>query len=130
MKGPYGISVGEPHPIGATVVGDGVNFSLFSRSATAVELLLFDRYDDRVPRQVVPLDPRSHRTFDYWHAHVQGVGAGTVYGYRVHGPTRPRTASASMPRRYSSTPTHERSSTGRTSRTAALARPVPTSRLR
>jgi len=89
MKGPYGISSGQPHPIGATVMDDGVNFSLFSRSATAVELLIFDRYDDRVPRQVVPLDPRSHRTFDYWHAHVQGAGAGMIYGYRVHGPDAP-----------------------------------------
>jgi glycogen operon protein len=29
-------------PIGATVDGGGVNFSLFSRNATGVELMLFD----------------------------------------------------------------------------------------
>jgi len=33
-------------PLGATVQPGGVNFSLFSRSATGVELLLFDRDDD------------------------------------------------------------------------------------
>ena len=85
MKEPNGISPGQPHPIGTTVDGDGVNFSLFSRSATAVELLLFDRYDDPAPRQVVRLDPRTHRTFDYWHVHVRDAGVGTIYGYRVYG---------------------------------------------
>ena len=34
---------GHSSPLGATVVEGGVNFSLFSRSATGVELLLFDR---------------------------------------------------------------------------------------
>ena len=89
MRGCHPIAVGEPHPIGATVVGDGVNFSLFSRSARAVELLLFDRYDDDVPRQVIPLDPLAHRTFDCWHVHVSGVGGGTIYGYRIEGPDAP-----------------------------------------
>jgi len=50
---------GRSSPLGATVVDGGVNFSLFSRSATGVELLLFDR-DDAQParskRQGFPLD--------------------------------------------------------------------------
>jgi pullulanase/glycogen debranching enzyme len=33
----------------------GVNFSLFSRSATGVELLLFDREDDARPARVMHL---------------------------------------------------------------------------
>ena len=37
---------GHSAPLGATVVDGGVNFSLFSRSATGVELLLFEREDD------------------------------------------------------------------------------------
>ena len=37
---------GRSAPLGATVVDGGVNFSLFSRDATGVELLLFDREDD------------------------------------------------------------------------------------
>jgi glycogen operon protein len=34
---------GDPHPLGATRDGEGVNFALFSPSADAVELCLFDR---------------------------------------------------------------------------------------
>ena len=33
---------GKPYPLGATWDGEGVNFSLFSENATAVELCLFD----------------------------------------------------------------------------------------
>lgn len=82
------VSPGDPHPLGATVAADGVNFSIFSRNASAVELLLFASTDDPAPR-VIPLDRRAHRTFDCWHAFVHGVGAGQLYGYRVHGPWMP-----------------------------------------
>ena len=44
---------GYNSPLGATVVDGGVNFSLFSRSATGVELLLFDREDDARPARVL-----------------------------------------------------------------------------
>ena len=37
---------GKAAPLGATVFREGVNFSLFSRDASAVELLLFNREDD------------------------------------------------------------------------------------
>lgn len=82
------VSHGEPHPIGATVSPAGVNFSIFSKSATAVDLLLFAGLEDDQPL-VIQLDARTHRTFDYWHAFVPGVGAGQLYGYRVHGPWMP-----------------------------------------
>ena len=29
------------------------------------------------------------RTGDIWHGHVAGIGAGQLYGYRVHGPYEP-----------------------------------------
>ena len=40
---------GMSYPLGATVAAAGANFSLFSRSATGVELLLFDRADEFSP---------------------------------------------------------------------------------
>jgi len=40
------IEKGSPHPLGATVVEDGINFSVFSEHATGIELLLFDSCDD------------------------------------------------------------------------------------
>ena len=43
-------------PLGATVMPDGVNFSVFSRHATAVEILFFDGVDDARPTRTVRLD--------------------------------------------------------------------------
>ena len=80
---------GDALPLGATVRLDGVNFSLFSKHAEAVELVLFDRYDGP-PVQVILLDPEHHRTFNYWHVLVEGVGEGLIYGYRVCGPFDPQ----------------------------------------
>jgi glycogen operon protein len=80
---------GRSAPLGATVWGGGVNFSLYSKYATAVELLLFDREDQAEPSRVVPLDPARHRSYHYWHCRVDGIGAGQFYGYRVSGPQRP-----------------------------------------
>ncbi|HEY7120892.1 MAG TPA: glycogen debranching protein GlgX [Tepidisphaeraceae bacterium] len=80
---------GQPDPIGATVTADGVNFSVFSRTASAVELLLFDRVDDAKPARLIPIDPVTQRTYQYWHTFVPGIKAGQIYGYRVTGPAEP-----------------------------------------
>jgi glycogen operon protein len=80
---------GKSHPIGATLMRAGANFSLFSRSASRVELLFFDRDDDVQPSRSIALYPHTHRTYHYWHAFVPGVKAGQLYGYRVHGPSDP-----------------------------------------
>jgi len=81
-------STGESAPLGATVVPGGVNFSLFSRTAAAVELLLFDQ-EDTAPSRVIKLDSSLNRSYHYWHAFVSGVEPGQLYGYRVLGPTDP-----------------------------------------
>ena len=75
--------------LGASVGGGGVNFCLFSRSATGVELLLFDRAEDARPARAVRLDPATNRTYHYWHVFVPGVLPGQIYGYRVEGPSAP-----------------------------------------
>jgi glycogen operon protein len=82
-------NAGSSSPLGATIVVGGVNFSLYSRAATRVELLLFDQPDDRVPTQVLHLDPIRNRTYHYWHTFVPGLRPGQLYGYRVDGPRRP-----------------------------------------
>ncbi|MCE9553683.1 MAG: glycogen debranching protein GlgX [Planctomycetes bacterium] len=81
--------VGAPSPLGATVTRQGANFSLFSRTATSVELLLFDHIDDGKPSRIVKLDPIANRTYHYWHAFVPAVRSGQLYGYRVQGPAEP-----------------------------------------
>jgi glycogen operon protein len=69
---------GRSSPLGATVFPDGVNFSVFSRDAADVELLLFDRVDDAGPSRTVTLDPRQNRTYHYWHVFVPGIGPGQL----------------------------------------------------
>ncbi len=75
--------------LGATVCAEGTNFSLFSRNATAVELLLFDHREASTPARTLRLDPKINKTYHYWHVFVPGVRAGQIYGYRVHGPFEP-----------------------------------------
>jgi len=82
-------TVGQPSPIGATVLDGGANFSLFSRTATGVELLFFDQESDAKPSRVVALDPAANRTYHYWHTFVSAVKPGQIYAYRVHGPAEP-----------------------------------------
>jgi glycogen operon protein len=80
---------GSSSPLGAAVRDSGVNFSVFSKNADAVELLLFEDVRDPVPARTIPLDPRKNRTYHYWHVFVPDIGPGQIYGYRVHGPNDP-----------------------------------------
>ncbi len=86
---PSAEDIGRSAPIGATVVDGGVNFSIFSRYATAVELLFFDCDDDPTPARVIRFDSAANRTYHYWHAFVPGAQPGQLYGYRVYGPSDP-----------------------------------------
>jgi isoamylase len=79
---------GMPTPLGATVRDGGVNFSLYSNSAEAVELLLFAA-DAPEPSAILDLNQDRHRTDNYWHIFVPGLSAGQEYGYRIDGPARP-----------------------------------------
>src|SRR5262249_20888115 len=83
---PFHTESGRPHPLGATVDKEGVNFSVFSRNATAVELLLFDQHDDAEPMQIVKLEAATNQTFFFWHVYVKGLKPGAHYAYRVDGP--------------------------------------------
>jgi len=81
---------GKSHPLGATCCFGGVNFSVFSKNCTSLELLLFDHADDLRPARVFTLDPRKNRSHHYWHIFVPGVQAGQIYGFRAHGPFAPQ----------------------------------------
>ena len=82
---------GRSSPLGATLSPEGTNFSVYSKHATAVELLLFDCVDDARPARVIRIDPAFSRTYHYWHVFVPGVKAGQIYGYRVDGRFDPPT---------------------------------------
>ena len=72
-SGPFRVLPGEPFPAGASVTPTGVNFTVFSRNATALSLILYERVGDAVPLQVIDLDPVHNRTFFFWHALVEGA---------------------------------------------------------
>ncbi len=80
---------GVPSPFGARRLGSGVNFAVFSRHASSVQLELFERPEDERPSRVIPLDPLRHRTGDVWHVWIEGLHPGQLYGYRVDGPYCP-----------------------------------------
>jgi len=84
-----GLEKGSSAPLGATPSPYGVNFSLFSRHATGVQLLLFDGVDDTKAGRVVRLDPSTNRTYHYWHVFVPNVRPGQLYAYRLEGPFDP-----------------------------------------
>ena len=89
FKQPISGQAGRSFPLGATVLTEGVNFSVFSRQATRVDLLLFDDAAPTHPARVIELDARTHRIYHYWHVFVSGIGPGQVYAFRTSGPFVP-----------------------------------------
>jgi glycogen operon protein len=67
-QGPSGS--GRSFPIGATVTSGGVNFSVYSRRASGLDLVLFDREDDAQPARTIALGDGANRTSHYWHVFV------------------------------------------------------------
>jgi glycogen operon protein len=50
-----------------------------------VELLLFDDVAAPQPARVIELDPRTHRTYHYWHVFVPDEVAISLYLWRALG---------------------------------------------
>jgi isoamylase len=84
---PYAIRQGSRFPSGASAGAEGVNFCIFSRHASRVELLLYAAADSPAPLQTIVLDPEHHRSFFFWHVFVVGLPAGTYYTWRMDGPS-------------------------------------------
>jgi glycogen operon protein len=66
--------------------GGGVEFALFSRHATAVELCLFDHVAAMAESRRLLL---CRGEGNIWRTRVEDLGPGALYGYRVHGPYDP-----------------------------------------
>src|SRR5712692_5820654 len=79
--------LGQPYPLGATLDGTGVNFSLFSQNATKVELCLFDGPNGN--REIARIR-MPEQTDQVWHVYLPGIRPGQLYGYRGHGPYEPQ----------------------------------------
>jgi isoamylase len=72
---------GQPHPLGATWDGRGVNFALFAENATVVELCLFAE-GEPFERERIRL---TEQTNHVWHVYLPDAPPGLLYGYRVYG---------------------------------------------
>ncbi|MET0748081.1 MAG: glycogen debranching protein GlgX [Rhizobium sp.] len=71
--------------LGAEYTGAGTHFAVFSANAEKVELCLYtDDGKTETARMALP-----KREGDIWSGYIAGIGPGTVYGYRAHGPYDP-----------------------------------------
>lgn len=82
---------GAPTPVGATWVQElgAWNFSIYSRAATGVTLLIYGTDDLRVPLLALELDPLVNKTGRIWHCLVSTarVPGAAYYAYQVDGPS-------------------------------------------
>jgi isoamylase len=78
-----------PLPYGAVLRDGGVQFVVYSRSATAMRVLLYERVSDREPKQIVEFNPDSNRWGDIWSVFVPGLTADQLYHFQADGPFDP-----------------------------------------
>src|SRR5438034_1235814 len=78
--------LGYPYPLGATWMGNGVNFALFSETAASVELCLFENIEATEENIRIPV---TEHTDQVWHVFLPDVRPGQLYGFRVSGPYDP-----------------------------------------
>lgn len=70
--------------LGAIYDGEGTNFSVYSKNATAMELCLFDENDNET-RVFMTKDEKT----DVWSLYLPEIKPGQKYGFRAHGPYDP-----------------------------------------
>ena len=86
--GNYKFRPGRPRPFGATVVPDGINFSIFSCHATSCSLVLFKKGAETPLIEIPFLE--SFRTGDVYAMTVIGLDPAEIeYGFRLDGPFEP-----------------------------------------
>ena len=86
---PPSLKLSYPLPYGAILHDDGVQFVVFSRSATAMRVLLYDAVNDADPAEIIDFDPELNRWGDVWSVFVPGMKAGQLYHFQADGPIEP-----------------------------------------
>jgi isoamylase len=76
-------------PFGSTLQDTGGQFSVFSRSATAMRLLLYNKVTDREPSEIIEFDRDTDRWGDVWSVNVPGIDHGQLYHLQASGPWDP-----------------------------------------
>ena len=75
---------GKPDILGAHFHDDGVNFAIYSKNASKIEICIFDKNDNETHK----IDLK-YKTNDVFHAFVKNIGIGTKYGIRAYGEYAP-----------------------------------------
>lgn len=84
----YKLRPGKPYPFGATLVPNGVNFSIFSNNATSCSLVLFEKRAEEPLAEIPFFD--SFRIGNVWCMVVFGLDYESIeYGFRMEGPWDP-----------------------------------------
>ncbi|MEM6329666.1 MAG: glycogen debranching protein GlgX [Planctomycetota bacterium] len=78
-----------PLPYGAVLRDGGVQFAVYSKSATAMRVLLYRRPADREPYRLIEFHPDTDRWGDIWSIFVPDLGAGALYHFQADGPFAP-----------------------------------------
>ncbi len=78
-----------PLPYGAMVRDGGVQFAIYSHSATAMRVLLYRRVTDAEPHRVIEFNPLTDRWGDIWSIFVPELPIGTLYHFQADGPFAP-----------------------------------------
>ena len=78
-----------PLPYGAVLQDGGVQFSVYSRHATAMRVLLYKRVSDREPFRLIEFNPETDRWGDIWSVFVPNLGHGALYHFQADGPFQP-----------------------------------------
>ena len=85
-------------PYGAILHDNGVQFVVFSRSATEMRLLLYDKVEDAEPTETITFQRDSDRWGDIWSIFVPGVSEGQLYHFQADGPLDPESGQWFDPR--------------------------------
>lgn len=79
------ITRGTPEPLGTNITPKGVNFAIYSKNATAIEICTYSEHtQEETGRYILPF-----KTDNVYHAHIEGIAEGTLYGIRAYGEYAP-----------------------------------------
>jgi glycogen operon protein len=89
MARQLGLQFTHPLPYGAILHDHGVQFVVFSRSATSMRVLLYDHVESREPSDTIVFNRENDRWGDIWSIFVPGLKAGQLYHFQADGPFEP-----------------------------------------
>ncbi len=81
--------IGNPLPLGTSILPEGINFSIFSRHATMVTLVIEKYENGKIVIQEYPLSPTTNKTGDIWHVFLATPLLSFFYGYKISGKNTP-----------------------------------------